>query len=195
MSDFSESTSELGAKRLVAYLLSNHALCMALLTGLCLLTFLPGVLALPPVDRTEVFFAHTSLDMANAGRGSIRVMVMMPIPSTRSGRTGCRRSRPFSREHRRPQLPFFGAPSLIAVTLAALAIFHLASPLTGRAQALLAASLFAVAPLTVLVATLAIANGISLLCAVVALMSLLRIYAGPTARHPRLPSSSGEPSG
>ena len=67
-------------------------------------------------------------------------------------------------------------PSLLAVTLAVLSVFVLAAPTVGRPTALLAAGLFAVAPLTVLVSQLAIADGLALLPATVAMLALLRLY-------------------
>ena len=68
-------------------------------------------------------------------------------------------------------------PGFLAVTLSVLALFWLAAPLIGTAAAGWAAGLFAVAPLTVLLSQLAIADGLALLPATVALVALMRIYA------------------
>ncbi len=76
-------------------------------------------------------------------------------------------------------------PSLVAVTLAVLALFWLSRPLIGAMPALIAAGLFAAAPLTAVDGTLAIADGIALLPASVAMLSLLRIYCAKDGAETR----------
>jgi 4-amino-4-deoxy-L-arabinose transferase-like glycosyltransferase len=72
----------------------------------------------------------------------------------------------------------YRVPGLAAVTLAVLSVFWLGSAIVGAEAALIAAALFAVAPLTVLVSQLAIAEGLSLFPATVAMLVLARSYAG-----------------
>ena len=73
---------------------------------------------------------------------------------------------------------------MIAVTLAVLALFWLGRGLVGSETALIASALFAVAPLTVLVSQLAIAEGLSLLPATVAMLALARIYVNADEPFP-----------
>jgi 4-amino-4-deoxy-L-arabinose transferase-like glycosyltransferase len=68
--------------------------------------------------------------------------------------------------------------------LAVLALFWLGRGLVGAETALIASALFAVAPLTVLVSQLAIAEGLSLLPATVAMVALARIYTKPDEGYP-----------
>ena len=67
----------------------------------------------------------------------------------------------------------------LAGTLAVLSLFWISAPLVGTAAAGWAAGLFAVAPLTVLLSQLAIADGLALLPAIVALVALMRIHSAP----------------
>lgn len=160
-------------------MLSRHrAFSAAALLLLCLVTYLPGVLQLPPVDRSEVKFAHTSHDMAIDGmwlnpRYGDDVDLRRPIGTYWAQALSARIAGTDAL-----WMPIYRVPSLLAVTVATLALYFLAAPLVGSAQALLAAAFFAVSPLTVLVATLAVADGLALMCATVALLCLLRIYAG-----------------
>ena len=159
--------------------LSQHrALSAVALLLLCLVAYLPGVLQLPPVDRSEVEFAHTSHEMLLEGRWldpryGDEVEPRRPIGTYWAQALSAWISGIDAR-----WMPIYRLPSLLAVTLATLALFFLATPLVGSAPALLAAAFFAVSPLTVLVATLAIADGLALMCATVALLCLLRLYAG-----------------
>jgi 4-amino-4-deoxy-L-arabinose transferase-like glycosyltransferase len=84
--------------------------------------------------------------------------------------------------------------SLIAVTLAVLALFWLGRGLVGSETALIAAALFAVAPLTVLVSQLAIAEGLSLLPATVAMLALARIYTNSSSSRTRGEGPSQTPA-
>lgn len=144
---------------------------------LALAVFVPGVLRLPAVDRTEIVFADTTREMVARGawmdpRYGEAVHQFRPIgtfwaqgvAATIAGSGGAR------------DISVYRWPSLAAVVLTVLALFALAAPRVGRRTALLAAGLFAVAPLTVLVSQLAIADGLALLPATVAMLSLLRLY-------------------
>lgn len=147
---------------------------------LCLAVYLPGVIRLPAVDRTEIVYAETTRDM----------LARSALTDPRYGDT-VHQFRPIGTywaqakwawlagEAHAREITVYRLPGMIAVTLAVLALYWLAAPLIGASGALIAAALFAVAPLTVLVAHLAIAEGLSLLPATVAMLALLRIYAAP----------------
>ena len=168
-------------------LTQSRAFTAAALLILCLFTYLPGALLLPPIDRSEVTYAHTSHDMVVDGtwldpRYGGEVKPRRPI-----GTHWAQGASAWISGSDALWMPIYRIPSLLALTAATLAIFLLTAPLVGSAQARIAAALFAVAPLTVLVATLAIADGLALLCGTVALLSLLRIYTAeadePTRGH------------
>lgn len=146
---------------------------------LCLVTYLPGVMLLPPIDRSEVKFAASSQDVAAEGRW-LDPRYGNEVDPRRSIGTYWAQAlsaRLAGADSDAPQISTYRLPSLLALTAATLALFFLAGPLVGSQQALLAAGFFAVAPLTVLIATLALADGLALMWATVALLSLLRIYA------------------
>jgi 4-amino-4-deoxy-L-arabinose transferase-like glycosyltransferase len=147
------------------------------LLALCLAVYLPGVLRLPAVDRTEVVYAETTRDMVarqawlDPRFGDV-VHQFRPIGTYWAQGVAAVAAGPeLSRS-----IPVYRVPGLIAVTLAVLALYWLAGPLVGGGTALLAAGLFAVTPLTVLVSQLAITEGLSLLPSVIAMLALLRIY-------------------
>lgn len=153
---------------------------MLALLALCLAVYLPGIIRLPAVDRTEVIYAETTRDMVARGnwldpRYGDAVHAFRPIgtfwaqglAATVAGANNAR------------NISVYRIPALVAVTLSVLALYWLTIPIIGSNAALIASGLFAVAPLTVVVANLAIAEGLSLLPATVAMLSLLRIYIAP----------------
>jgi 4-amino-4-deoxy-L-arabinose transferase-like glycosyltransferase len=158
---------------------SNRANVLALL-ALCLAVYLPGIIRLPAVDRTEVIYAETTRDMVARRtwldpRYGEAVHAFRPIgtfwaqavAATLAGADNAR------------NISVYRIPGFIAVTLSVLALYWLAAPIVGAGTALIASGLFAVAPLTVVVSNLAIAEGLSLLPATVAMLALLRIYVAP----------------
>ncbi len=155
------------------------------LLALCFAVYLPGLVRLPPVDRTEVVYAETTRDMVERGdwtdpRYGSAVHQYRPIGTFwAQGAVRWLAGDALSRDIR-----IYRIPSLLAVTLAVLALFWLGRGLVGAETALIAAALFAVSPLTVLVSQLAIAEGLSLLPAVVAMLALARLYTKPDERYP-----------
>ena len=153
---------------------------MLALTLLCLAVYLPGIVRLPAVDRTEAVWAETARDMVARGtwldpRYDGDVHAFRPIGTTWAQGVAATLA---GEQHAR-NMTVYRLPGLIAVTLSVLALYWLSLPLAGSTTALIAAALFAVAPLTVLVSQLAIAEGLSLLPATVAMLALLRIYTAP----------------
>ncbi|PPD30625.1 MAG: glycosyl transferase family 39 [Hyphomicrobium sp.] len=157
------------------------------LVALTLAVYLPGVLRLPAVDRTEIVFAETTRGMVERGAWTdprfgdavhafrpIGTFWVQGIAATLAGTTHAR------------DIIVYRLPSLFAVALSVLALFWLSAPRAGRHAALIAAGLFAVAPLTVLVSQLAIADGLALLPATVAMLCLMRLY-DPEAAQPQRP--------
>ncbi len=150
-----------------------QAASLALLL-LCLAVYLPGFMRLPAVDRTEIIYAETTRDMVARGDwtdpryGSV-VHQYRPIGTFWAQGA----SRWLAGQAHARDIRIYRLPSLIFVTLAVLALFWLGSGIVGAEAALIAAALFAVAPLTVLVSQLAIAEGLSLLPATVAMLALL----------------------
>ena len=177
-----------------------QAASMALLL-LCLAVYLPGFVRLPAVDRTEAIYAETTRDMVARGdwsdpRYGSTVHQYRPIGTFWAQAL----SRSVAGEANARDIRVYRLPSLIFVTLAVLAVFWLGTLIIGAEAALIAAALFAVAPLTVLVSQLAIAEGLSLLPATIAMLTLAWFYvtAGPPvasealASHPRRFSARGE---
>ena len=165
------------------------------LLALCLAVYLPGLLRLPAVDRTEIIYAETTRDMAARGTWTdprYGDVVHQYRPIGTFWLQGAARAL-FGEAHAR-DIRIYRLPSLIFVTLAVLALFWLGQAIVGAEAALIASALFAVAPLTVLVSQLAIAEGLSLLPATVAMLALLRIYTTSPGEPARSgPSTSPSP--
>lgn len=147
------------------------------LLALCAVVYLPGLVRLPPVDRTEIIWSETTRAMVDRGdwttpRFGDVVHQYRPIGTFWVQGAARWLAGP---AHDR-DISVYRIPSFLAVTLAVLALFWLARGLVGAETALIASALFAVAPLTVLVSQLAIAEGLSLLPAMVAMLALARIY-------------------
>ena len=160
----------------VAALARRPGLALLALLTLCLAVYLPGVIRLPAVDRTEVVYAETTRDMVARGaytdpRYGDTIHQFRPIGTYwAQAKFAWLAGEADARE-----ITVYRLPGMISVTLAVLALYWLAAPLIGTLAALIAAALFAVAPLTVLVAHLAIAEGLSLLPATIAMLALLRV--------------------
>ncbi|MFT3733336.1 MAG: glycosyltransferase family 39 protein [Hyphomicrobium sp.] len=147
------------------------------LVALCAIVYLPGIVRLPPVDRTEVIWSETTRDMVARGdwtdpRYGDAVQQYRPIGTFWAQGV----ARWLAGETHDRDIRVYRLPSFFAVMLAVLALFWLGRGLVGAETALIASALFAVAPLTVLVSQLAIAEGLSLLPATVAMLALARIY-------------------
>ena len=151
---------------------------------------------LPAVDRTEIIYAETTRDMVARGdwtdpRYGAAVHQYRPIGTFWAQGA----SRWLAGDALARDIRVYRVASLVAVTLAVLALFWLGSAIVGAEAALIASALFAVAPLTVLVSQLAIAEGLSLLPATVAMLALARIYTSANedrAASPPLPVLHGE---
>lgn len=155
---------------------ARRPLAAAALVLLCLLTYLPGVMLFPPVDRSEVKFAHSSHAVGSEGRWLDPRYGDEVDPRRSIGTYWAQALSQRITGADASWMPAYRLPSLLALTITTLALFFLAAPLVGSQQALLAAGFFAVSPLTVLIATLALADGLAVMCATVAVLSLLRIY-------------------
>ena len=170
----------------VQKLAANPRRAALALLALCLLTYLPGVVRLPVIDRTETFFAESTRGMVERGnwldpRFGETVHKFRPIGTFWAQAA----SRTAAGDGNARNIIIYRLPSLIAVTLAVLALYWLSRPLIGATPALIAAGLFAAAPLTAVVGTLAIADGLALLPATVAMLALLRIYCAKDGAESR----------
>ncbi|MCB1484826.1 MAG: glycosyltransferase family 39 protein [Hyphomicrobiaceae bacterium] len=169
-----------GSARSLSALAARPGLAALVLVALCLITYLPGVLRLPAVDRTEVIFAETTRAMVARGawldpKYGDTIHQFRPIGTFWA--QGLAAS--LAGENHARDIRVYRLPGLLAVLFSVLALFWLASPVVGREGALIASGLFAVAPLTVALSQLAIADGLALLPASVAMLALLRIYSAP----------------
>lgn len=160
-----------------------------LLVAICLVSYLPGVVRLPAVDRTEIVFALTSGEMVKSGdwldpRYGGVAQPFHPVGTNWAQGVAALLAGPSNERI----IALYRLPSLLAVALAVLAVYWLMAPIIGSEAALLSAALFAAAPLTVLVSQLAVADGLALFPATVAMLSLLCIYvASGTPRNRWLP--------
>ncbi len=155
-------------------------LAAAVLFALALFTYLPGVLLLPPVDRTEIVYAQSSRDMLKrhdyidatfeGERFAFRPIGIYWL------QIGAGKLLGHKAQH---VISTYRLPSLLAGVLAVLAMWWLMRPLLGERRALIAAGLYAVTPIVALQASLSIPEGPLLLSIVVAQCALLRLYCAP----------------
>ena len=152
-------------------------LAAAVLIGLALAAYLPGLLALPPVDRTEIIYADTSRAMLERGdvidasymgnRVAFRPIGIYWLQMASGYLLG---------PDAWGAIATYRLPSLLGGVLAVLSMWWLLRPLLGNRASLVAAALFAVTPIVALQATLSIPEGPLLLAIVVAQLTLLRLY-------------------
>lgn len=173
-------------QRAASRLVTSPGAAVFALLALCFAVYLPGVIRLPAVDRTEVIYAETTRDMVARGdymdpRYGETIHQFRPVGAYwAQAKFAWLAGEGLARE-----ITVYRLPGMLSVTLAVLALYWFSVPLIGTTAALIAAALFAVAPLTVLVAHLAIAEGLSLLPATLAMLMLLRIYAAPSDEDTR----------
>ena len=158
--------------------LGAHRIAGALmLLFLALACYLPGVINLPPVDRTEVIYAESSRQMLSEGRWIDPRYAgererHRPIGTFWLQAASAKMLGPAAAQ----QISTYRLPSLAGVLLAVLATYWMLVPVIGGRQAFLAGGLVAVTPIAALQANLAITEGITFGPATVAQLALLRIY-------------------
>ncbi|MFA9550018.1 MAG: ArnT family glycosyltransferase [Hyphomicrobium sp.] len=161
-------------------------LAAAVLIAIALLCYLPGLLALPPVDRTDVIYAESSRAMLERGdlldaRFLEQQFAFRPIGVYWLQIASGKLLGPGAWD----AISTYRFPSLLGGLLAVLAVWWLLRPLLGPRGSVIAAAFYAVTPIVALQAQLAIPEGPLLLAAAVAQLSLLRIYycAAEGERH------------
>ena len=160
-------------------------LAAAVLIAIALICYLPGLLALPPLDRTDVFYAESSRAMLERGdlldaRFVEQQFAFRPIGIYWLQIASGKLLGPGAWD----AISTYRFPSLLGGLLAVLAVWCLLRPLLGPRGSLIAAAFYAVTPIVALQAQLAIPEGPLLLAAAVAQLSLLRIYcAAEGERH------------
>ncbi len=151
-----------------------------LLIALALLCYLPGLLALPPVDRTEIIYAESSRAMLERddlldARFLEKRYAFRPIGIYWLQIAAGKLLGPDAWH----SIATYRLPSLLGGLLAVLAVWWLLRPLLGPRGSLIAAALYAVTPIVALQAQLSIPEGPLLLAAAVAQLTLLRLYCAP----------------
>jgi len=163
--------------RLIDGIAARPRLAIAFLVCLVLVACLPGLLALPPVDRTEVVYAQSTRGMLERGdlidarfldeRFPFRPIGIYWLQMGSGALLG-----PSSWG----AIATYRLPSLLGGILAVLSVWWLLRPLIGPRRSLMAAALFAVTPVVAIQSQLAIPEGPLLFAIVVAQLSLLRLY-------------------
>jgi 4-amino-4-deoxy-L-arabinose transferase-like glycosyltransferase len=170
--------------RVLDRLAARPRLAAAALLGLALVCYLPGLIALPPVDRTEVVYAEMTRAMVERGDlidarfleerypfRPIGITWLQMVPAKLFGKAA------------QAAILTYRLPSLVGAILAVLSLWGLLRPLIGDRGALIAAGFFAVTPIVALQAELAIPEGPLLLAIVLAQTSLLRLYCAADLRR------------
>jgi 4-amino-4-deoxy-L-arabinose transferase-like glycosyltransferase len=152
-------------------------LAAAALVALALIAYLPGLIELPPVDRTEIVYAQSTRGMLERGdlldarfldeRFPFRPIGIYWLQMASGALLG---------PSAWSAISTYRLPSLLGGVLAVLAVWWLLRPLLGARGSLIAAALFAVTPIVALQSQLSIPEGPLLLAIVVAQLTLLRLY-------------------
>jgi 4-amino-4-deoxy-L-arabinose transferase-like glycosyltransferase len=161
----------------IDWLSQRPRMAAAALLALSLLAYLPGLVGLPPVDRTEVVYAQMSRTMLQSGDALDAHYQEERFPFRPIGITWLQAAT--GKALGKSTWGWIGTyrlPSLIAAVLAVLALWKLSAPLVGPRASLIAAAFFAVTPVVALQSQLAIPEGPLLLAIVVAQLALLRLY-------------------
>lgn len=166
-----------GCRSLIDRLAARPRLAAAVLLALALVSYLPGLVALPTVDRTEVVYAQMARDMlANGDFLDAQYLgerfAFRPIGITwMQGLAG-----QLLGAEAQASIATYRLPSLLGGLIAVLAVWWLSRPLIGARASLIAAGLFAVMPIVALQAQLSIPEGPLLAAATVAQLALWRLY-------------------
>ncbi len=156
-----------------------------LLTLLCAALYLPGIAAIPPVDRDEAYYAQATRQMVDTGeflrprfqakdrfKKPIGIYWLQSATAWVAGQSG------------RPAIWAYRLPSLIGALVAVLLSYGVGRRLFGPRTAMLGAALLAASLLLVVEAHVATTDAVLLACVVAAQGCLAALYAG--ARRGRI---------
>lgn len=175
-----------GCQTLIDRLAARPRLAAAVLLALALVSYLPGLVSMPPVDRTEVVYAQMARDMLASGdfldaQYLGERFAFRPIGVTwMQGLAG-----QILGKDAQAYISTYRLPSLLGGLLAVLAVYWLSRPLIGARASLIAAGMFAVMPIVALQAQLSIPEGPLLAAATVAQLTLWRIYCRTSPKQER----------
>ncbi|MFT5510560.1 MAG: 4-amino-4-deoxy-L-arabinose transferase-like glycosyltransferase [Hyphomicrobiaceae bacterium] len=163
--------------------LAGRRIIASILLGLiALVSYLPGQLNLPTIDRTEGTVALSSRYIAESG-DILRPRWRQNSQLTRPVGTFWAQALSLSvhDKERWNDIATYRLPSMLSTILAVLLMFWLGSRLFGPVPALMASTAIAVTPIVALHAQLAIAEALILPMTVVAQFALLAIYRDASA--------------
>lgn len=166
--------------RLWAGVAGRPVLASVLLALVAIVTYLPGQLNLPAIDRTEGMVALASRYVIETGDIQ-RPRWKQNVQRTRPVATFWAQALSLSAhaKARWNDIETYRLPSLVATVLGVLAMFWLSARLVGPVPALMASSIVAVTPIVALHAQLAIAEPLILPSIVITQLALLAIYRDP----------------
>jgi len=156
---------------------TRRALASLVLGLIALVSYLPGQINLPAIDRTEGLVALSSRYVAESG-DYLRPRWRHNVQQTRPAGTFWVQGLSVAAHSKaaRSEIATYRLPSLISTVLAVLIMFWLAGRLVGPVPAFMASLAVATTPIIALHAQLAIAESLILPSIVVAQLSLLALY-------------------
>lgn len=174
--------------RLMAAATRSHARACAILAALCVLAFLPGFFAIPPVDRDEARFAQASKQMLESGdyidiRFGQEVRYKKPAGIYWLQAAAVRAGAALGVAEARTTIWLYRIPSLLGATAAVLLTYWAGLAFGSRRAAVLAAMMLASCVLLGVEARLAKTDAALLAACVAAMGALARVYLEPDARH------------
>lgn len=170
-----------GIAGLMSFATASHLRAMAVLVTISLISFLPGFLQIPPVDRDEARFAQASKQMIEAGdyvdiRFQDEARYKKPVGIYWLQVAVVEVAEALGVPQARTQIGLYRIPSLIGAVGAVLLTYWAALAFVSRRAALLAGAMMATSILLGVEARLAKTDAMLLLTAVAALGAMARAY-------------------
>lgn len=164
----------------------SRRLAIALLVVVSLLSFLPGLFTIPPVDRDEARFAQATRQMVESGdyitprlgdepryKKPIGIYWLQAGVVVTAG------------PERVAEIGYYRLPSLVAAVFSVVVTYLIGLSLFGPSAALTGAILLAAAPLLGFEAHLAKTDAVNMLAALLCQLVLVRLYMNRTQDPPR----------
>jgi hypothetical protein len=169
------------ADRLLALVEGSHGRACAALLALSLVCFLPGFIALQPMDRDEPRFAQASKQMLESGdfvdiRFQDEARHKKPVGIYWLQSTVVAAAETAGLPEARTTVALYRIPSLIGAATAVLLTYWAALAFVSRRQAFLAAAMMAASVILMVEARLAKTDAVLLACCVAAMGALARAY-------------------
>lgn len=185
LTDNSRSFWPRGLAALLDYASASHARALACLVVLSLLTFVPGLFQIPPIDREESRFAQATKQMVETGdyvdiRFQDDVRYSKPIGLYWLQAAVVKTAETLGVRRALTRISLYRVPSLLGGIGAVLVTYWAGLAFVSRRGAVLAAAMLASSILLGLIARLAVTDAMLLMTVTAAMGAMARVYRQQT---------------